>query len=578
MACEVEAPSGKTAADENFPVGSRLLSADKRPIVAAYYAFARAADDIADDASLEPAEKIARLNAMGRALEEGRCDRRVFAKAHRLRDVLLESGIPFAHATDLLIAFKRDAETARTTDWAALMDYCRYSAAPVGRFLLDLHGEDRALFPAADALCAALQVLNHLQDCAKDLRTLNRVYLPADWMAETGTGVGDLRLPSATPGMRRVIDRCLDGVDGLMRLARTFPPKLRSRRLATESAVIVDLADRLTARLRRGDPLAARVALSKGDFAAAAVKGVLSGLLPLKRRAVPPGADAVIDPDKHVAAVVARSGSSFTSGMRILPRDRRRSMYAIYAFCREVDDDADEPNPIDVKLALLDGRRREIDAVFERRPTTPTGRALARAVRLHGPAREEFLAVIDGMEMDLKTPLHAPDLETLRLYCRRVAGAVGLLSLAPFGATDEAAREFAIALGEALQLTNILRDVEEDASLGRLYLPREALLAAGLPLDAEPGALVRVPGFDKACREVARLARERFAEADRALARSDRRALRPALVMMGVYEETLDRLEQRGWAGDLSRVRLGKLEKARAAWSRGLRRPTVSAG
>jgi len=578
LACDVEAPSGKTAADENFPVGSRLLAADKRPIVAAYYAFARAADDIADDASLEPQEKIARLNAMGAALEEGRCDRRVFAKAHRLRDAFVETGIPFAHATDLLIAFKRDAETTRTADWAALTDYCRYSAAPVGRFLLDLHGEDRALFPAADALCAALQVLNHLQDCGKDLRGLNRVYLPDDWMAVEGTGVEDLRLPASTPGMRRVIDRCLDGVDALMRLARTFPPKLRSRRLAMESAVIVDLADRLTARLRRGDPLATRVALTKSDFARATVAGVLSGLVPPRRPTLSEGADAVRDPDEHVAGIVARSGSSFTSGMRILSRDRRRAMYAIYAFCREVDDDADEPNPIEVKLALLEGRRREIAAVFAKCPTTPTGRALARAVRLFHPDRDEFLAVIDGMEMDLRAPLHAPDMETLRLYCRRVAGAVGLLSLAPFGATDAAAREFAIALGEALQLTNILRDVEEDANLGRLYLPREALTAAGLPPDTDPTALVRMPGFDAACREVAKVARARFAEADRALVRSDRQALRPALVMMGVYEEILTRLERRGWAGDLSRVRIGKFDKLRAAWSRGIHRPVASEG
>jgi phytoene/squalene synthetase len=159
------------------------------------------------------------------------------------------------------------------------MGYCNLSAAPVGRYLLDLHGEDRAAWPASDALCNALQVLNHLQDCKDDYLNLNRVYLPGDWMAEYGTSVEALDAPRASPAMRRVLDRAIDGVAGLMAEARTLPGRLKSRRLAMESAVIACLADRLVTLLRRGDPIAGRVALSKLDFVRCGVRGVLRGLL-----------------------------------------------------------------------------------------------------------------------------------------------------------------------------------------------------------------------------------------------------------------------------------------------------------
>lgn len=273
-----ETPSGKGAVDENFPVGSFLLPSRLRPHVALFYAFARAIDDIADNPDLAPEEKIARLDGFERALSDPAFESAAFAKAHRLRDSLAACGVGDRHGRELVAAFKQDAIKTRYADWGELMGYCRLSAAPVGRYLLDLHGEDPAGYPASDALCHALQVLNHLQDCQEDFRTLDRVYLPEDWLAEAGESVAALDRPAASPGLRRVIDRCLDGVDGLMAEARTLPGRLVDRRLAMESAVIVRLAGRLTARLRRGDPLAARVALTKADFIRCGARGVLDGL------------------------------------------------------------------------------------------------------------------------------------------------------------------------------------------------------------------------------------------------------------------------------------------------------------
>ncbi len=176
----------------------------------------------------------------------------------------------------MLHAFRLDAVKLRYRDWDDLMGYCRYSAAPVGRQLLDLHGESQATWPPSDALCAALQVLNHLQDCAVDYRALDRVYLPNADLEAAGCTVDALRAPAASPSLRRVIDSLLDSTEALIVAARDLPPRVAARGLRWESAVIVALAARLTRRLRRGDPLAMRVKLGKNDFAAAFLTGILA--------------------------------------------------------------------------------------------------------------------------------------------------------------------------------------------------------------------------------------------------------------------------------------------------------------
>ena len=283
----VETPSGKDASGENFPVGSWLLPARLRPHVAVFYAFARAIDDIADNPDLPPEEKIARLDGFAGALT-GEHREPGFEKAVRLRASQIETNVPAQHGLDLIAAFKQDAIKLRYRDWDDLMGYCILSASPVGRYLLDLHGEARAGYPASDALCNALQVLNHLQDCQDDYRKLDRVYLPQDWMAEAGTKVEELTAPRASAGMRRVIDQCLDDTDRLIVQARALPAQLKSRHLAMESAVIVRIAEKLSRLLRRRDPLAMRVVLSKPAFLACGIHGAFVGLF--GRRAGPPTA------------------------------------------------------------------------------------------------------------------------------------------------------------------------------------------------------------------------------------------------------------------------------------------------
>jgi farnesyl-diphosphate farnesyltransferase len=261
----VEECSGKDRRDENFPVGSLLIRPDLRRHVHAFYAFARHADDIADSPVLLPAEKIARLDVMEAVLlgeREGGSP-----SAAGLRSSLAETGVGAEHSRHLLRAFRQDATKSRYATWDELLDYCRYSAMPVGRHVLDLHGEDAGSQQPSDALCASLQVLNHLQDCQADLRTLDRCYLPRVLLEQHGAAVGDLAGGRASAGLRGCFDALLDEVDRLNGMAEALPPLVASRRLRLETAVILGLARRLARRLRRGDPVAGRVKLTRLDFA-----------------------------------------------------------------------------------------------------------------------------------------------------------------------------------------------------------------------------------------------------------------------------------------------------------------------
>jgi len=262
----------------------------------------------------------------------------------------------------------------------------------------------------------------------------------------------------------------------------------------------------------------------------------------------------------HVRAVVTQSGSSFLWGMRILPAPRREAMYAIYAFCRVVDDIADGPDQVENKLARLDQWRAEIDRLYDGRPSEIISYALRRPIEDYALPRVEFLAIIDGMEMDARDTIHAPSPEEYTLYCRRVAGAVGKLSIRAFGDTSPPAEELAVVLGEALQTTNILRDLAEDATRGRLYLPSDVLDTHGIGARTADAVLAH-PALPSVCADLAARARDRFRQAQALLARCDRRRMRPAALMLASYERILTRLEKRGWTRIDEPVRLARVEK-----------------
>ena len=257
-------------------------------------------------------------------------------------------------------------------------------------------------------------------------------------------------------------------------------------------------------------------------------------------------ASADDDAKAHVRTVTVASGSSFYWAMRMLPSARREAMFAIYAFCREVDDIADGDDPPDRKRSKLAAWRIEIGRIYDGSPTFPTARALVGPVREYALGRAEFDAVIDGMEMDVGIGIVAPSMAELELYCRRVAGAVGLLSIRAFGGASGRAKVFAVELGAALQLTNILRDLVQDAAIGRLYLPRELLDAHGVTA-TEPRRVLADPRLPDVCDDIVDMARHRFATAQAALRKSPAKALKPAVVMMRHYQQILKQLETRGW-------------------------------
>lgn len=278
----VETPSGKQAGDENFPVGSWLLPARLRPHIAIYYAYARAIDDIADNPDLDPEDKIARLDRFEQVLRDQEPPDASLEKARALRESMAATGVDTQHGIDLITAFKQDAVKGRYESWDELIHYCLHSAAPVGRYLIDLNGESKDAYPASDALCNALQVLNHLQDCQDDYHSLDRVYLPLDWMREAGTTVASLDGSDTDAALRQVIDRCLDGTETLLDIAWRLPPQIRSTRFAMEAASILRIAERLVTELRARDPLAERVVLSKPRYLLCGLGGVW---LALRRRA-----------------------------------------------------------------------------------------------------------------------------------------------------------------------------------------------------------------------------------------------------------------------------------------------------
>ena len=277
--------SGKSHRDENFPVASHLIHPRHRGAILAFYEFVRIADDIADHATLTESEKLAHLDALEANLTGKRDE---LPEAVKLRTVLRERNLAPRHALDLLTAFRMDVTKLRYRDWDDLMNYCSYSAMPVGRFVCDVHGEDRAVWPANDALCAALQIINHLQDCGADFRNLNRVYVPLDALAASGASVEDLGQGVATAPLRNCLRNLASRTGALLDQSASFSHSIADFRLAMEVAVIQALARRLTALLLTRDPLSENVHLKGPAVALVGLTGVVSGAVQRMERALAP--------------------------------------------------------------------------------------------------------------------------------------------------------------------------------------------------------------------------------------------------------------------------------------------------
>jgi hydroxysqualene synthase len=278
--------SGKTHRDENFPVASWIIHPRHRAPILAFYNFVRTADDIADHAELPAEEKLRYLDLLEAELL-GKGDTQ--AEAVRLRNALAERGMPPRHALDLLTAFRMDVTKLRYENWDEVVHYCRYSAMPVGRFVLDVHGESTATWPASDALCAGLQVNNHLQDCGKDFRNLNRVYLPRDALAASGASVEELGAQKSSPQMLQCLHALAVKTEALLNEGRALAPQVRDFRLGLEVSVIQAFADKIVAMLKVRDPLSERVHLSPLELLAYSFGGIA---VEVTRRSIGRGAQS----------------------------------------------------------------------------------------------------------------------------------------------------------------------------------------------------------------------------------------------------------------------------------------------
>jgi squalene synthase HpnC len=278
--------SGKGHEDENFPVASFLIHPRHRRVILAFYRFARTADDVADHPSAPPDEKLRLLMDMEESLTGNGA---ASPEAVALRDALSARGLSAQHALDLLEAFRRDVTKSRYKNWDELMDYCRYSAMPVGRFVLDVHGEDRSIWAYSDALCAALQVINHLQDCGKDYRALDRIYVPQDALERAGLGPEALSAERASPALREVIAMLAERTDALLATAKPFADEISDFRLGLEVSVIQKLAEDLNRGLTKKDPLSQRVHHTKAEMMGLAFAGAAGFVWArtMRRKAIP---------------------------------------------------------------------------------------------------------------------------------------------------------------------------------------------------------------------------------------------------------------------------------------------------
>jgi squalene synthase HpnD len=278
---------------------------------------------------------------------------------------------------------------------------------------------------------------------------------------------------------------------------------------------------------------------------------------------------ATVDPVALVTEIVKKSGSSFFWAMRLLPAEKRSALFAIYAFCREVDDIADEPGTLESKRERLSAWRDEVDRIYSGKPEFPIGQVLAKVVPKYGLDTLDFLAVIEGMEMDAPERLRITDMAGLEYYCDRVACAVGRLCNRVFGIDREHGNQIATALGLALQLTNILRDVQEDAARDHVYLPADLLRAQSIDI-TNPVDIIDHPGLEAVCTQISVRAGQCFSHAEQYLASSDRRKMRAAIIMMEVYRRIYERLRVRGWRRVSEPVSVPKIEKLWIALRYGL--------
>jgi phytoene synthase len=634
---------------ENFTVGSWLLPRRLRRHIAAIYAFARTADDMADEGAINAPERLARLDAWEHQLAECYRGRRLHPIFVALGDTADRFGLPMDPFRQLLHAFRADAEFKPFETFDALLEYCRCSADPVGHLILYLFGyRDSGRQQLADQICTGLQLTNFWQDIAID-GAKGRLYVPLEDLARFGCSADDIKAGGCSPAVRELMRFEVERARGMLTRGLELAAHV-DRRLAREVCLFAwgGLAILRAIEAVNYDVLTRRPTLSKQAKLGLVLRALATrrisprrtrtpipealpilddGYLSIRRHktvATPTDEPAVPNPScpqslggrpsdmeidsrpdiagmttgagssalqaerktspsfereegygrtlrkayAYCQAVTRRSSSNFYYAFRLLSPERRQALYAVYAFCRFIDDIADDKDRRE-PAALLARWREELELVYGGAPTHPIGCALADTAQRFALPQEYFLELIRGVEMDLTRQRYAI-FDELYHYCYRVASTVGLLCIEIFGYQRPSARDYAVDLGIAFQLTNILRDVLEDARRGRIYLPLEDLHRFDCA-EAELLAGRYSPRFAALMAFECSRARAYYRRARSALAPEDRSSLAAAEAMCLIYKRLLDRIEARHFDVFGPKVTLPRYEKvtlALAAWGR----------
>ncbi len=537
---------------ENFPVASLLLPRRLRRHVAAVYAFARRADDIADEGDAPPERREAEMNALRDAFLASLSGRAEDPVLYALSATVKEFDLPRGLFLDLLDAFAQDIRVTEYQTFDQLLDYCRRSANPIGRILLLLFrcGDERT-FVLSDALCTGLQLANFWQDVAVDLRK-PRIYIPREEMERFGVSRADLETAPVPERVRLLVARMVERTRPFFEAARSLPAMVPLRLSLELNATWRGGVKILDAIARGGyDPVSRRPALRRRDK----VFILHSSLFPLARRnATDPSAT-----EREADLVTRNSRTNFYYSFSILPKHQRKAISILYAFCRITDDIVDEGEDREEKTATLKRWAHELELGLRNESRFPLLNQLnAIAQRFHIPV-EHFFALIDGMQMDLDKQRYET-FDELYEYCYKVASTVGLMCSEIFGYKNERTKQYAIKLGIALQLTNILRDVRHDAERGRIYLPLEDLRRFGYS-EAQLLRRERTPAFERMMRFEYERARSYFIEARLCLAQEDRLSFFAARIMDRIYSRILDRIEQRNFDIFASKISISTASK-----------------
>ncbi len=534
---------------ENFPVASWFIAPRARRAMLALYQFARHADDIADNGGVKGATRKAKLERIYTALEQ-QDEAALPSWAKDYVACVKDGAMSVRHGKALLRAFMQDCEQSSYTGWEDLIDYCMMSASPVGRAVLEIHEQWLADIAASDALCNALQILNHLQDLRTDYHELNRVYMPKHWLPDAS--LLDAERSSYT--VRKAIDQALSNTRMLLKRAQALPPTLSGFRVRAEVCTILNIARMLAITLRKQDPLAKRVKLSRMQYARCVIKGLVMSMR--------------IHVSRYSSkALIRASKTSFFWPLMRLRQRKRDAMLAVYAFCRVTDDAVDEVADNHEAKANITQWRRELTALYSddpmQYPAHPATRALMPHIARYDLQQQYFDGILNGLEMDADGQMVKPSRKQFEDYTYNVASCVGLLSVHIFGYTHPSTKEYAVELGKAFQIINIMRDVTEDAARNRIYIPRPLLDKAGLG-EITPASLEHYAEELKPCiAAIAKEARKHLNAAHKALQPQDRKAMATASAMERIYLNYLGQLEAQGWDIAAPRPSLTHVEKLR---------------